>query len=213
MFSGPYTYCRRTEKQLVSASISRGDEILAKFMDSFEFNKIAGAVLGTALAVMGLREVSSAIYHTEAPEKPGYLIEVAETAPAGGAEPAAVAAAAPIGVLLASADAAKGANAAKACGACHSFDKGGANKVGPNLWDIVQRPIASHAGFAYSEALTAKAGQPWTYDDLNAFILNPRGYAPGTKMAYAGLKNDASRADLLAYLGSLSDAPKPFPAP
>lgn len=179
-------------------------------MDSFEFNKIAGAVLGTALAVFGLKELSGIIYHADKPEKPGFFIETAEAeAPAAGGETVAVS----IGTLLATADVTKGAGKAKACAACHSFDKGGANKTGPNLWDLVERNIGSHAGFAYSEAMAGKSAEKWTYEALNAFILGPKNYIKGTKMAYAGLKKDADRADLIAYLGSLADAPKPFPAP
>ena len=118
----------------------------------------------------------------------------------------------PIATLLQTADPAKGEAAAKPCVACHTFEKGGQNKVGPNLWDTVNRPIASHAGFAYSDALKAKANQQWTFDELNAFIHDPRSYAPGTKMTYAGMKRDNTRADLLAYLRTLSDNPAALPA-
>ncbi len=183
-------------------------------MNSFEFNKIAGAVLGSALIVFGLNSLADVIYHAEAPEKPGYLIDVAEAETggetAGGEEqPAAVS----LGTLMASADAAKGQAVAKACAACHDFSKGGPNKVGPNLWGVVNRPHGGHEGFAYSEALAAKNPEPWSYEALNAFILNPKGAIPGTKMAYSGLKKDKERADLLAYLGTLADTPVPPPAP
>jgi cytochrome c len=179
-------------------------------MDSFEFNKIAGAVLGTALFALGLGTASEAVFSTHTPEKPGFLVEVAETSEGeGGAE--AGAEAKPIGVLLASADATKGAAGAKACAACHVFEKGGANKTGPGLWDIVDRPAAEHEGFAYSEAMAARKGQPWTYADLDAFLKAPKAYVKGTKMSFGGIKNDARRADVIAYLASLSDAPKPFP--
>jgi cytochrome c len=178
-------------------------------MNSFEFNKIAGAVLGSALLALGLNEVSNAVFHHEKPEKPGFLIEVAEAAETAGGEAAA---AEPLPVLLAKADATKGAATAKACLACHAVEEGGENKTGPALWDVVERGMGASAGFAYSEGLTAKASEKWTYEALNEFIKNPKGYIKGTKMAYGGLKNDAKRADLLAYLGSLSKAPKQFPA-
>jgi cytochrome c len=178
-------------------------------MNSFEFNKTAGAVLGSLLLVFGLNEVSSAIFHHEMPEKAGFLIEVAEAAETAGGEAAA---SEPLPVLLAKADATKGAGAAKACLACHSVDEAAENKTGPALWDVVERNMGSAAGFAYSEGLSAKSGEKWTYEALNGFIKNPKEYIKGTKMAYGGLKNDAKRADLLAYLATLSKAPKPFPA-
>ena len=183
-------------------------------MNSFEFNKIAGAVLGTALVVFGLNSLSDTIYHSENPEKPGYMIEVAEAATggeatAGGAEQPAVS----VGTLLASADPAKGLAVAKACAACHDFTKGGPNKVGPNLWGVVMRKPGTHDGFAYSPAMAAKSGEDWTYEALNDFIAHPKEAIPGTKMAYGGLKKDADRANLIAYLATLSDASVPFPAP
>ncbi len=178
-------------------------------MDSFEFNKIAGALLGTALAVFGLQTLSGIIYHAETPEKPGFVIAEAEAEEAAGGETAE---AKPIGALLATASAEKGASAAKACLGCHAFEKGGANKTGPALWDLVDRNIGSHEGFGYSEALVGKKADKWTYENLNAFLADPKKWAPGTKMAIK-IANDAKRADLLAYLASLSDAPKPFPAP
>jgi cytochrome c len=181
-------------------------------MDSFEFNKIAGAVLATALVVFGLKELSAAVYYSETPEKPGYAIEVAEAGATGEAQ-ASTAPAVSIGTLLASADPAKGAAGVKACAACHDFSKGGPNKTGPNLFDVVERGIASHEGFAYSEGMKARAGEKWTYENLNAFIKEPKAATPKTKMTFAGVKKDPARADIIAYLASLSDAPKPFPAP
>jgi cytochrome c len=182
-------------------------------LDSWTFNKVAGAVLGTALMVFGLKGVSGFVYqpHPASHEKPGFLIEVAEAEDTSGGEAAAEALS--IGALLAAADATKGATEAKACAACHDFTKGGANKTGPALWDVVERAKASHAGFAYSEGAKAQAGQNWSYENLNEFIKNPKAYMKGTKMAFGGIKNDSKRANLLAYLATLSDAPKPFPAP
>ena len=181
-------------------------------MDGFEFNKIAGAVLATLLIVLGLKNLTSIIYHSETPEKPGYAIEVAEAGSSGEAQ-AATGPAVSLGTLLASADAAKGAATAKACMACHDFSKGGPNKTGPNLFDVVERGIASHEGFAYSEGMKARAGEKWTYENLNNFIKDPKTATPKTKMTFAGVKKDQARADIIAYLASLSDAPKPFPAP
>jgi cytochrome c len=180
-------------------------------MDSFEFNKIAGAVLGTALVVFGLNELAGIVYHAEKPEKPGFAVEVAEAAEAEA--PAEAAPAVSLGTLLASADATKGQAVFKACAACHDVSNGGPNKVGPNLWGVVGRPHGVHEGFAYSEAMAALKDKPWDYVALNEFLTAPKKAVPGTKMAYGGLKKDADRANLLAYLATLSDAPVPFPAP
>jgi cytochrome c len=186
-------------------------------MNGFEFNKIAGALLGTAVAVFGLNSLTHAIYNSPAPEKPGFLIQVAEAQTStDAAAPAAGDAAAPaasIGARLKAADATKGATAAKACGACHDFTKGGPNKVGPNLYDVVERPIASHEGFAYSDAMKARSAEKWTYENIDQFVTDPKAVVKGTKMSFAGLKKPEDRANLLAYLATLSDSPKPFPAP
>lgn len=181
-------------------------------MNSWTFNKISGAVLGTALLVFGLKSFGEVVYHAEAPshEKPGFMIEVAEAQEAGGGEAVE---AKSIGTLLAAANVEAGAKEAKACAACHDFTKGGPNKTGPNLWDVVERKIASHEGYQYSEGAKARAAEAWSFENLNAFITNPKKAVPGTKMGFGGLKNDAKRANLIAYLASLSDAPKPFPAP
>jgi cytochrome c len=178
-------------------------------MDSFEFNKIAGAVLGTLLFIMGLGIFSDGIFHHPAPKQSAYALPSAavETASAGGA---AAATAAPIGERLAKADAKKGEGLIKACAACHVFDKGGANKVGPALYGVVQRPIAGHEGFAYSDSLKGKGGK-WDYANLDHFIEAPKGFASGTKMAYGGEKDAGKRADIIAYLRSLADAPAPLP--
>ena len=181
-------------------------------MDSWTFNKIAGAVLGTLLLVLSLQNLSGIIYHASRPseEKPGYHIDVAEEAGAG--ETAGVPAVViPIATLLATADATKGAGEAKACANCHYFEKGKGKKIGPDLWDIVERPVGSAAGFEYSGGFAEKASEKWTYENLNSFLIAPKAYIKGTKMAFGGIKNDQKRANLMAYLKSLSDAPKPFP--
>ncbi len=141
-----------------------------------------------------------------------------QLAPAA-AEPAAAAtqtAAAPAGggdlaALLAAADPAQGQTVAKKCAACHNFEKGGPNKVGPNLWDIVGAKHAHKEDYSYSDAIKGMAGKEWTYAELDAFLTAPKAYAPGTKMTFVGIKKPEDRAALLAYLRSLSDSPKPLP--
>ena len=178
-------------------------------MDSFEFNKIAGAVLGTLLFAMGLGILSDAIFHHGVPKQSAYALPAAEveTASAGGG---AAAAAPPIGERLAKADPAKGEGLVKPCTACHVFDKSGANKVGPGLYGVVDRPIGAHEGFAYSDSLKGKGGK-WDYAALDHFIEAPKGFASGTKMAYGGEKDPARRADIIAYLRSLAEKPAPLP--
>lgn len=181
-------------------------------MNSFEFNKMAGAVLGTALMVFGLHSLAGFVYHAETPEKPGFAVEVAEAGTgeaAGGEEAAAVS----LGTLLASADAAKGEAGVKACAACHDFTKGGPNKTGPNLFGVVMRNHGGHEGFAYSDAMKSKSAEPWSYEALDAFLKAPKEAVPGNKMAFGGVKKDQARADIIAYLATLSDSPVPFPAP
>ena len=179
-------------------------------MDSFEWNKIFGAVLGTGLLVFGLKIVGSGLFSGEAPEKPGYAIATAS------AQADVAAAAGPketLGALLAKADKGRGEADAKACGACHDFTKGGPNKVGPNLYGVVSRPMGKADGFAYSEGFKAMGDKPWDYAALDMWLNSPKEYIKGTKMAFSGIHDDQKRADVLAYLASLSDAPVAFPAP
>src|SRR5262245_38603579 len=175
-------------------------------MDSFEINKILGAVLFTCLCLLGINIAAGAIFSPPAPTKPGYEIAIPEK-PEGGAPTAAPQES--IAELLANADPKRGEQVSRVCQTCHTFDKGGPNKVGPNLWGIVGRPKVE-PGFNYSAAMKAKGGD-WTIDDLNQFLASPRGYIPGTAMSFAGLPRDPQRADVIAYLNTLSDSPKPLP--
>jgi cytochrome c len=182
-------------------------------MDSFELNKVIGGLLGTVFVVFSVGLVSDALFASPSPEKPGFAIEAAEE-PAAGGGGAAAAGPKPIAELMPTASADKGAAIFKKCEACHSGEKGGPNKVGPDLWDIVDRPVAEHEGFSYSAGMKefSKGGsEKWTYDNLYHFLISPKAFVKGTAMGFAGLKKDEDRADLLAYLRTLSDSPKPLP--
>lgn len=178
-------------------------------MDSFEFNKIAGGVLGTLLFTMGLGIFSDALFFRPAPTVPGYDLPAGQPQAAGSA--AAAPAAVPLPVLLAQADAQKGQNFARACATCHNFEKGAGVKIGPPLYGVVGRPVASVPGFSYSDSLKSMGGD-WTFDKIFQFIANPKAMASGTKMTFPGEPDPAKRADIVAYLDSLSDSPVPLPA-
>lgn len=177
-------------------------------MDSFEWNKIAGWILAAAISVLGLVLVTGEVFHPEKPAKPGYIVEGVEEVAAAG--PAKVADK-PIEFYLASASPEKGADVFKKCGACHNAVKGGAAGIGPNLWGIVGGPHAHMPGFAYSDAMAGTKGKTWGWDEMNQWLLSPKAYVPGTKMAFAGISKPEDRAAVIAYLNSQSDKPLPIP--
>ncbi|WP_425088964.1 c-type cytochrome [Stappia sp.] len=183
-------------------------------MNSAKLNTIAGAVLFVLLVTMGLGMLSDIIFAPSEPEKPGYEIVVAEAGGEGEAEAAAEEPQVePIGVRLASASAEDGEKLLRACASCHAFEQGGPNKVGPVLWDIVGRHPGSVDGFRYSGAMQeyGESTEAWAYENLDAFLAAPKQVVSGTSMGYAGMRKPEDRANLIAYLRTLSDDPVPLP--
>jgi cytochrome c len=169
-------------------------------------NTINGWVLFAGVVALGASIVTGEIFHSERPEKMGYPIEgVAVEGEGGEAEK-------PIAFYLATADVAKGEAVFKKCAACHNADPGGANALGPALFGTMGKPLAAHPGFPYSDALKGVGGT-WDWDKMSTWLANPKKFAPGTKMTFAGLSNPQDRADLMLWLnskgGSLTVPPPP----
>jgi cytochrome c len=171
-------------------------------------NTIIGWVLAAGIVALGVSIVSGEHFAAERPEKMAYEVTGVEAEAGAGA----AAAEKPFAFYMASADATKGAEVFKKCGACHNADKGGANQLGPNLYGIVGDEEASgRGGFAFSDGLKAHGGK-WTFDELGKWLENPKAYAAGTKMTFAGLSKPEDRANVIAYLNKQSDSPLPLPA-
>ena len=169
-------------------------------------NTINGWILFAGIVALGGTIVSGEVFKGERPEHMGYPFEGVVEEGAGAAE-----AEKPIAFYLASADPAKGEQVFKKCAACHNADQGGANALGPNLWNSIGEPIGKGKGFPFSDALASHAGT-WDWESMSAWLHNPKKFAPGTKMTFAGLSNPQDRADIIAFLNQHSDAPKPLPA-
>jgi cytochrome c len=183
-------------------------------MDSFEWNKIAGAILGTLIFVLVVKFASEAIFEVPEPKKPGYVVEGVqeETATASTAAAPVEEALPDWGTVLPAADAAAGQKISTRCEQCHDLSKGGPNKIGPNLWGVLGRARATHAGFSYSAAMSA-SHDAWNFDSLFRFLKSPQTVVPGTKMSFAGLRSAQDRINLIAWLRTQADSPLPIPAP
>ena len=179
-------------------------------MDSFELNKIIAAVLMVALLVIGLGKIADGIFHVKKPKNPGYQVEVENKLALGTSEATVVAEKINITTLMALGDITSGEKIFKKCAACHSINKGGKNKIGPALYNVVGRAVGGVNDYKYSKAL-ASYGKEWTFEELNGFLTKPSSYLKGTKMSYAGLRKEKDRASVIKYLDQNSDNPKMLP--
>ena len=180
-------------------------------MDSFELNKIIGAILLVALLVIGIGKVSNLVFKVNEPEKSNYKVELdVKTAETKGDEEPVQREIVDIAALLSTGDLAHGEKVFKKCSACHSIKSGGGNKIGPALYNVVGRKVGVLDDYKYSKAL-AEYDKNWSFEELNGFLLKPKDWIKGTKMAYAGLRKEKDRASVILYLNKYSDSPLPLP--
>ena len=179
-------------------------------MDSFELNKIIAAVLMVALLVIGLGKVADSIFYVEKPKKPGYQVEVESQLTSNISQTTKVVEKIDIAALMILGDVVSGEKIFKKCAACHSINKGGKNKIGPALYNVVGRAVGGVDDYKYSKTL-ASYGKEWTFEELNGFLIKPSSYLKGTKMSYAGLRKEIDRASVIKYLNQNSDSPKLLP--
>ena len=179
-------------------------------MDSFEINKIVAAVLLVALLIIGISKISNVIFHVDKPEKPGYAVEVEQISSESTATKSEVEEKIDIAALMAMGDITSGEKIFKKCAACHSINKGGKNKIGPALYNVVGRKVGGVPDYKYSKAL-ASYEKEWNFEELNGFLLKPAKWIKGTKMAYAGLRKEEDRASIIKYLNENSDSPLQLP--
>ena len=187
-------------------------KVFIKNMDSFELNKIIGAVLLTALIIIGIGKFTDILFHVEKPKESAYKVEGLEVASttASGQEAAKVVEAVDIKALLAMGDLAHGEKVFKKCTACHMIAAGGKNMIGPNLWSVIGRQAGVVSDYKYSKAMVAY-GKEWTFEEMNSYLIKPQAYVKGTKMAFAGLRKEKDRASVTLYMNSKSDSPKALP--
>jgi cytochrome c len=184
-------------------SLSGLDKVEGAWMSSFEWNKIIASILTAMIIAMASGILAGQLIRPKELAKPVYVVAGAEQTAAASAENAAATGPEPIGPLLAKADPKRGEQVAKVCAACHSFDKGGPNKIGPNLWGVTEEQIAAVPNYQFSAALLADKGEKWDPEKLNQWLYKPQAFAKGTKMTFAGIPKAQDRADVIAYLESL----------
>ena len=179
-------------------------------MDSFEINKIIAAILMVALLVIGIGKFSDVIFHVEKPKIPGYAVDVKQVITASTTTKSTIEEKIDIAVIMAMGDIASGEKIFKKCATCHSIAKGGKNKIGPALYNVVGRKVGEVTDYKYSKALLAY-DKEWDFEELNGFLKKPSKYIKGTKMSYAGLRKEKDRASIIKYLNQNSDSPVPLP--
>ena len=177
-------------------------------MDSFEINKIITAILMVILLVVGISKISDVIFQVNQPSVQGYKVEIKKVNNATGEKKAE--GQIDVSALLALGDVELGKKVFKKCAACHSIKTGGGNKIGPNLWGTIFRPVGSITDYKYSKALSSY-GNEWSWEQLNSFLIKPSAWIKGNKMGFAGLKDEKDRASVILYLNQNSDSPKPLP--
>ena len=179
-------------------------------MDSFEINKIVASILLVALLIIGITKISNIIFHVEKPKSPGYEVEVEQAVASTETNSTDTVAIVDIAALMAMGDIETGEKVFKKCAACHSIVKGGKNKIGPALYNVVGRKVGGVNDYKYSKALAAY-DKNWTFEELNGFLIKPAKHIKGTKMAYAGLRKEKDRASVILYLNKFGDNPIPLP--
>ena len=179
-------------------------------MNSFELNKIIAAILMVALLVIGLGKIADVAFHVKKPKNPGYKVEGQVQLASITSEVTEVEEKIDIATLMAQGDVTNGEKIFKKCAACHSINKGGRNKIGPALYNVVGRKVGGVEGYKYSKTLTSY-GKEWSFEELNGFLIKPASYLKGTKMSYAGLRKEVDRASVIKYLNQSSDNPKLLP--
>jgi len=179
-------------------------------MDSFELNKVIAAILMVVLLVIGLSKIADSVYYVKKPKNPGYQVKIENQLTSGTSQTTEVVEKIDIAAIMTLGDVVSGKKIFKKCAACHSINKGGKNKIGPALYNVVGRTVGGVDNYKYSKAL-ASYGKEWTFEELNGFLTKPSSYLKGTKMSYAGLRKEKDRASIIKYLNQNSDSPKLLP--